>query len=308
MDKMMNPYEMNQAEKEYLSHYDINKYKKPSITADMVIFSILNDGISNNIRKLQKKALKVLLIKRANYPYKDYWALPGGFVRSGEDVEETARRELYEETNVRNVYLQLVGIYGKKDRDPRGWIVSNAFMALMDGESCSLRAGTDAWEAEWFTIEIKAQEIKKELKEDAGFVETEYQLFLTNEEKEFSISAGLKQYKRFQNYHETVQYEIMQSGELAFDHAEIILSAMLSLRSNMEKDLRQAFDLMPEMFTLTQLQNVFEIVLDRELLTANFRRKIADYVLETDNILDGAGHRPAKLFKRNVRAFSLTVS
>ncbi len=301
----MNPYEMNKAEKEYLSHYDISAFERPSIAADMVIFSILNDGISSNIRKLQKKALKVLLIKRANYPYKDYWALPGGFVKPGEDVAETARRELYEETNVRNAYLQLVGIYGKNDRDPRGWIISNTFMALMDGENCRLRAGTDAWEAEWFNIEIKAQEIKRELKEDAIFMETEYQLCLTNEDKNLSINAGLKQYKSFQHYHETVQYEILQSGELAFDHAEIILSAMLSLRSNMEKDLKQAFDLLPEMFTLTQLQNVFEIVLGRELLTANFRRKIADYVVETDIILEGAGHRPAKLFKRNVGAFYL---
>lgn len=299
----MNSYKMTKAEKEYLSHYNLDSYERPSVAADIVIFSILNDGISTNIRKLPKKALKVLLIKRAKYPYKDYWALPGGFVKPGEDVADTALRKLYEETNVKNAYLQLVGTYGKKDRDPRGWIISNAFMALTDGEKCSLRAGTGAWEAEWFHIEISAQEIKRELKGDVIFIETEYQVSLTNEEKNLSLSAGLKQYKSFQNYHETVRYEIVQSGNLAFDHAEIILSAMLSLRGNLEKDLRQAFDLMPEMFTLTQLQNVFEIVLGRELLTANFRRKIADYVTETDKIVDGAGHRPAKLFKRNVGAF-----
>ena len=305
MDIKRNPYEMSREEKEYLSHYDISEYSRPSVAVDMVIFSILNDGINNNIRKLQKKALKVLLIKRAKYPYKDYWALPGGFVRPGEDVAETARRELYEETNVRNAYLQLVGVYGKKDRDPRGWIISNAFMALTDGEKCRLRAGTDAWEAEWFHIEIEAQEIRKELQENESLLETDYRILLTNAERDISISAGLKQYKSFRNYHETVQYEIVQSEGLAFDHAEIILSAMLSLRGNTENDPRQAFDLMPEMFTLTQLHNVFEIVLGRELLTANFRRKIADYVVETDIISEGAGHRPAKLFKRNVEVFSL---
>lgn len=306
MNKKTNLYKMNQAEKEYLSNYDIGKFPRPSVATDIVIFSIKNDGINNNIRKLQKKALKVLLIKRAEYPYKDYWALPGGFVRPGEDVTETARRELYEEANVQNAYLQLVGVYGKKDRDPRGWIISNAFMALVDGENCSLRAGTDAWEAEWFNIEIKVQEIKKEFQEDASFIETRYRLLLTNEEKGLFLNAELKQYKSFRNYHETVEYEIVQSEELAFDHAEIILSAMLSLRGNIENDLRQAFDLVPEMFTLTQLQNVFEIVLDRELLTANFRRKIADYVVETDIVSEGAGHRPAKLFKRYVKAFSLS--
>ena len=271
----MKNYEMSREEKEYLSHYDISAFERPSIATDIVIFSILDDGISDNIRKLPKKALKVLLIKRANYPYKDCWALPGGFARLEEDITETARRELYEETNVKDAYLQPVGIYGRKNRDPRGWIVSNAFMALMDGEKCSLRAGTDAWEAQWFVIDIQAQELKRELKEDGIFIETKYQLSLTNEE----------------------------NGGIAFDHGEIILSALLSLRSNVEKNLQPAFDLLPEMFTLTQLQNVFEILLGRDLLAANFRRKIADYVVETEKIAEGAGHRPAKYFKRNVEAF-----
>lgn len=300
---MMNHYEMSREEKEYLSHYDISAFERPSVAADIVIFSILNDGVHDNIRKLQKKSLKALLIKRANYPYKDCWALPGGFVRPGEDVAETARRELYEETHVENVYLQPVGIYGKEGRDPRGWIVSNAFMALMDGEKCSLRAGTDAWEAKWFNVEVKAQEKRREPKEDEILIDTEYQLCLANEEDALVLNAVLNQYKSFQNYHETVRYEIVQSAGLAFDHAEIMLSALLSLRNNVENNLRQAFDLMPEMFTLTQLQNAFEILLDKKLLPANFRRKIADYVVETEKIVDGAGHRPAKLFKRNVEAF-----
>lgn len=300
-----NSYKMTQAEKEYLSNYDIAKFDRPSVATDIVIFSILNDGVNNNKRKLQKKALKVLLIKRAEYPYKDCWALPGGFAIPGEDVAETARRELYEEANVQNAYLQLVGVYGKDGRDPRGWIISNAFMALVDGEKCSLKAGTDAWEADWFNIEIKAREMKKEFQEDASLIETSYLLLLTNDEKNISLSAELKEYKSFRNYHETVRYKIVKNEALAFDHAEIILSAMLSLRSNTEHDLRQAFDLMPEMFTLTELQNVFELVLGRELLTANFRRKIAEYVVETDAISEGAGHRPAKMFKRYVKAFSL---
>lgn len=299
----MNHYEMSDEEREYLSHYDIHEYERPSLAADMVIFSILNDGVSENIRKLQKKSLKVLLIKRANYPYKNCWALPGGFVKPEEDVVETARRELFEETHIKNAYLQLVGTYGKKDRDPRGWIISNAFMALMDGEKCHLRAGTDAWEAEWFNIKVQAQKEKREWQKDGLLIETTYELFLTNEERGLALHAVLKQHRNFQNYHEAVCYEIMESGGLAFDHAEIILSALLSLRDNVEKNMQQAFDLMPEMFTLTQLQNAFEILLDKKLLTANFRRKIADYVVETKKIVEGAGHRPAKLFKRNVEAF-----
>lgn len=308
MSKKPKLYEPNQAEKDYLSNYDIGEFDRPSVASDVVIFSVLNDGVNDNIRKLPKKALKVLLIKRAEHPFKDFRALPGGFVRQGEDVAEAARRELFEEANIRDAYLQLVGVYGKKGRDPRGWIVSNAFMALVNAESVTLSAGTDAREADWFNIEIKIQEIKKEFREDESLIETRYQMLLTNEEKGASITAELRQFKSFKNYHETVRYEIVESDGLAFDHAEIILSAMLSLRAGVENDMRKAFDLVPEMFTLTELQNVFEIVLGKELLTANFRRKIADYVTETDVVSEGAGHRPAKLFKRYVKAFSLSES
>ncbi len=299
----MEPYRMSSEEKEYLSRYDISAYERPSIATDIVIFSVLEDGSSVNIRKLPKKSLKVLLIKRASYPYRDCWALPGGFARSGEDVAETARRELFEETNVKDAWLQPVGIYGRTGRDPRGWIVSNAFMALMDGEKCSLRAGTDAWEARWFTVEIQAREKKRDLTENGILIETEYRLVLKNAENNLTMTAVLNQHKRFQNYHETVYYETGESGGLAFDHGEIILSAALFLRENVENNLRLAFDLVPETFTLTQLQNVFEILLDKELLAPNFRRKIADYVIETDQVIEGAGHRPAKLFRRNVEAF-----
>lgn len=302
----MKHYEMSKEEKDYLARYDITAFDRPSIAADIAIFSILKDGDEDNIRKLQKKSLKLLLIKRASYPYKDCWALPGGFCRPGEDVWETAKRELFEETNVENAYLQLVGVFGEKDRDPRGWIISNTFLALMDGELCNLRAGTDAWEAKWFTIAVEGKETGRRVERDSVLLETEYKLMLTDEESNLKLQAKLKEYKKFENYHETVRYEITECEKLAFDHAKIILNALLSLRKGVENNSRMVFDLMPESFTLTQLQSAFELILDQKLLTANFRRKIADYVTETDGIIDGAGHRPAKLFKRNIEAFYIS--
>lgn len=173
----------------------------------------------------------------------------------------------------------------------------------MDGETCNLRAGTDAWEACWFNIEIKQEEQRREVTENGFSLETKYKLNLTNDEAKLELKAELKEYKIFQNYHEAVCYEIVDSDMLAFDHAKIILEALLSLRNNVSNNLRLAFDLMPELFTLTQLQNAFEIILNQKLLTANFRRKIADYVIETEQVTEGAGYRPAKLFKRNVEAF-----
>ncbi len=116
----MSKYLISDDEKKYLSEYDITSYERPSVAADMAIFSIIGEGESKNFRKLPEKSLKILLIKRATYPYKDCWSLPGGFCRPGEDVHETAMRELYEETNIKNAYLQVAGIFGEKERDPRG--------------------------------------------------------------------------------------------------------------------------------------------------------------------------------------------
>lgn len=299
----MSNYKMTVEEKEFLKQYDITQFDRPSVATDIAIFSILQEGENENFRKLPKKSLKLLLIKRASYPYKDCWALPGGFCRPNEDVYETAKRELLEETNVENAYLQLSGIYGEIGRDPRGWIVSNTFLALMDGEQCKLRAGTDAWEARWFSVELEKAEKKNQSNAESASIETEYIVTLCNESEDITMCAKVMEYKEFKNYHETIRYEIIDSNGLAFDHAKIILHTLLSLQKQVEIGATIVFDLMPESFTLTQLQNAFELILQEKLLTANFRRKIADYVVETEEIIEGAGHRPAKLFKRNVKSF-----
>ncbi|MBO5087647.1 MAG: NUDIX hydrolase [Lachnospiraceae bacterium] len=299
----MSNYNMSAEEKKFLKQYDITQFERPSVATDIAIFSILREGEIENFRKLPKKSLKLLLIKRANYPYKDCWALPGGFCRPNEDIYETAKRELFEETNVKNAYLQLSGIFGEIGRDPRGWIISNTFLALIDGEQCQLRAGTDAWEAKWFSVDLEKNEKKNESSEESATMETEYTVTLCCESDNISLSVRVMEYKEFRNYHETVRYEILDSVGLAFDHVKIILQTLLSLRKQVENEATIVFDLMPELFTLTQLQNAFELILQEKLLTANFRRKIADYVIETEQIIEGAGHRPAKLFKRNVKAF-----
>ncbi|MCM1158307.1 MAG: NUDIX hydrolase [Bacteroidales bacterium] len=320
----MQVYHMGREEKEYLRKYDITQYDRPSIAADMAVFSIMGkqsvtdkEKVQNtdNYRKLPEKNLKILLIKRGTYPYRDCWALPGGFCQSNERVDETARRELYEETQVDNAYLKLCGIYGDIGRDPRGWIISHTFLALMDGGQSKLRAGTDAWEARWFDIGFVKKEIRKEVTEDFAKIENEYCLQLDNtdvhatnlpdktDERQVALSAVIREYREFKNYHETVQYEIVENNGFAFDHAKIITGAILSLRQMVDTDGKIVFDLMPDVFTLAELQNAFEIILDRKLLVPNFRRKMADYVVETEQMIEGAGHRPAKLFKRNIETF-----
>lgn len=290
---------LSQEEKDYLAAYNIEKYERPSVAADIVVLSVMEEEKRSNIRKPPKRRLKVLLIKRGNYPFRNSWAMPGGFCRPNEDVIDTARRELYEETNVEDAYLTLVGVFGEAGRDPRGWIVSNTFLALIDGNQYQLRAGTDAWEAAWFgvTLEVSSKE------EATGERISEYLLTLTNEELNIKLTARIQEKRKYLNYHEQVSYAIVEQEGLAFDHGKIIVNAILQLREEVEHDAKRAFDFLPEYFTMNMLQNVNEIVLDRPLLTPNFRRKNQEYVIETEQMLEGEGFRPAKLFKRNLELF-----
>lgn len=299
----MSNYHMSEEEKQFLALYNVERYERPSVATDMAIFSIMEEGEQDNFRKLPPRALKLLLIKRSGYPFKDKWALPGGFCRSDEDVCQTAYRKLYEETGVQNAYLNLAGIYGEVGRDPRGWIISHTYLALVDGERCRLHPGTDAQEAQWFSLRLEAAEVKREMDENTAHIETDYELYLENEQFGVKLYARVREYKSFAGYHETVKYEIIECEDLAFDHAKIILQTVLGLRKNAQNEMQIVFDLMPELFTLTQLQNAFELVLGQKLLAANFRRKINDYVIETEQVIEGVGHRPAKLFKRNVKEF-----
>ena len=107
------------------------------VTVDLVIFA-LRDG-----------ELQVLLIRRGLQPFEGHWSLPGGFVRDGESLERAARRELEEETGVRDVYLEQLYTFGEPDRDPRGRIVTVAYYALLTTEASPLAAGTDAGDAQW---------------------------------------------------------------------------------------------------------------------------------------------------------------
>lgn len=303
-------YQMSREEKEYLAQYNITKYDRPSIAADMAVFTIMGNQEKGtvrdqeNYRKRPQKRLKILLIKRGSYPYKDQWALPGGFCKKGEEVLEAARRELFEETQVRDAYLNLAGVFGQEGRDPRGWIVSHVFLALFDGEKCQLKAGSDAWDARWFEVEFRKEKAVEERGEKTARKNTTYRLILTNndEEEPVFLQTVIREEKSFHQFQVRTEYEIEEEQGFAFDHAKIITHVLLYLRKQAETDGRIVFDLMPEYFTLAELQDACEIILGKKLLTANFRRKMADYVVESDKMLEGAGHRPAKLYKRNLQS------
>jgi len=124
---------------EFLREYDPKKYDRPSVTVDNVIFARVGD----------KPA--VLLIKRGGHPFIGDWAFPGGFLEMDEDLEDGAKRELYEETGVSGVTPTQLGAYGRPDRDPRGRVITVAFVSELP-EGASPRAGDDAKEADLFFI------------------------------------------------------------------------------------------------------------------------------------------------------------
>ncbi len=129
-------------EAEYLKDYNPDKWKKPSLTSDICIVA---RGENTN---------KVLLIRRGNHPCLGKWALPGGFSQAGERIEETASRELEEETGIKMApeKLTLVGVYSKPGRDPRDWTVSVAYLACVNENEAKPIAGDDADDAKWFNI------------------------------------------------------------------------------------------------------------------------------------------------------------
>lgn len=114
------------------------RYPHAAVTADCVIFGF--DG----------KTLKVLLIERGNEPYKGHWALPGGFMKIDETIDQTAVRELREETNLSGIYMEQFKTYSSVDRDPRERVITIVFLALVRPESYRLIAGDDASNAFWF--------------------------------------------------------------------------------------------------------------------------------------------------------------
>lgn len=128
-------------EEEFLKNYDMSKYPTIAGTVDLTIFTVRNNQLS------------VLLIKRKGHPYKGQWALPGGFVDVSESLDEAAVRELKEETDltVEEGYLEQLRTYGSPDRDPRGYVVSTAYVALIPHAS-SPTAGDDAAEARFFPV------------------------------------------------------------------------------------------------------------------------------------------------------------
>jgi 8-oxo-dGTP diphosphatase len=121
--------------------YDVNQYERPSVTVDVVILTLRHDD------------LQVLLIRRRQPPFADYWAIPGGFIQTDESLESAAVRELKEETGVDNVYIEQLFTFGNPYRDPRTRVITVAYFALVPESSLlHLKPGDDASDARWWSM------------------------------------------------------------------------------------------------------------------------------------------------------------
>jgi 8-oxo-dGTP diphosphatase len=210
--------------------YDPADYERPSVTVDIVIFALVEDD------------LQVLLIKRKNPPFAGMWAIPGGFVRMEESLEEAAARELAEETAVTDVYMEQLYTFGDPDRDPRTRVITVAYFALVPYDAIEHHPGDDAAETGWWSM--------------------------------FDLP------------------------DLAFDHEQIVRYALTRLRYKLEYT-SVGFRLLPDVFTLTELQQAYETILGEKLDKRNFRRKIlAADILEETGEKDRSGEgRPAMLYR-----------
>ena len=268
---------MYKTEKEFLKNYNPKDYDQLSMTSDILLLSISSEK-QENYRKINEKKLSILLVKRTDFPYKDKWCLPGGFVNpKTETLEDTAKRILKSEVNLENIYMEQLYTYDSIDRDPRCRVVSTSFIALVDKNKLTDKINSNA---SWFNMEfINDNEKSMKIRLDNGC-----ENFIIECKK--SIDSSSK----------NVKYNLTKNDTIAFDHPLIIFNGIDRLRNKIDyTDI--VFYIMPKHFTLGELQKVYEAILNKKLLEPAFRRTIANKVEKTKYMQTGEGHRPSVLFE-----------
>jgi len=230
---------MEEELKDDLSNYNEKIYEKPSVTVDIGICRIVNDKLT------------VLLIQRSKPPFRDMWAIPGGFLdvdkkkNPDPSLEFAAMRELREETGITKIPVHQLASYGDIDRDPRMRVVTVAYFAAVNDD------------------------------------------MISNEKVEAADDAKKGS---------AIWWNLHKLPKMAFDHKKILKDLLTRIQGRIQyTDL--AFSFIPKKFTWGELQKVYEIVLGRELVASNFRRKIKSIynIQELDEYNQPITGRPSKL-------------
>lgn len=265
-------------EKEFLKNYNPNEFERLSMTTDILLISVSSKK-QENYRKTSKKMMSILLCKRNDHPYKDMWCLPGGFLDvKKETLEECAKRVLKKETNLENIYLEQLYTFDDVKRDPRMRVVSTSYIALVDKNRLDQKINENS---SWFDITMYEENKNK------------VYITLDNGNIHFSIEIEKKLKKLTTDRYDFYQ---IKNNHLAFDHSKVILTGLERLKNKVNyTDI--VFHMMPKYFTLKDLQQVYEVILNKKLLDPAFRRIIATKVEKTTKTTSGEGHRPSALFK-----------
>lgn len=287
------------------------KYPHPSVAADIVAFGLrVSDPVYWRAQEDMKVSL--VLVRRGRSTHVGKWALPGGFFLTKDpNFEICARREMLEETGLDVRALIPMGTFSDVGRDGRGWVMSIPFLAIINKSDMCVarpRGGDDAIEAKWFDVswskDDKAHTMRIIL--DSGSAEKfEFRAIWEGE--------GFGQPKMRVTY-------LDKAEKLAFDHAEIVATALYNL--GLPGKRMRAFAFLGEEFTIAELRFVYSFMLGipedlirqfskgeiveceegtkillKKLIPQNFRRDIIKYLELSGNVSDGMGHRPAAKYR-----------
>ncbi len=206
------------------------EYETPGVTVDLVLFTV------------NENRLKVMLVKRAEEPFRNDWSLPGGFIKVGESLDAAAQRVLVEKTGVSDVYMEQLYTFGEPKRDPRSRVITVAYIALIPWQSLPQPESNKVTDLTWAPVD--------------------------------------------------------HLPKLAFDHKAIVNYAVTRLRAKVSYS-NIVYGLMPKQFRLSELQSMYECIINDKLDKRNFRKRmLATGLLKETGKKDIAGaHRPAMLYQ-----------
>ncbi len=219
--------ELGQTLEEFLEEYNPLKYENPCNTSDIIV--IRADGPV----KCVEEGLKVLMIKRRNHPSIGFYALPGGFVEINEDLIDGAKRELTEETGLKDIPIEQMYAWGEVWRDPRTRIITTSYLAIVDDSVAKIKAGDDAADAQWMDISFKQIESNVCGKTNGKRIRDTYELRLSNEEHNLNFISKVGVTYNNTGILKETSYEVIENSKTAFDHPRMIVQALLHIKENL---------------------------------------------------------------------------